>query len=54
MISVLNLNLNYSKKQKQIARYLTMLKRSADMKDKKFIKFKTKTLQYLVQKVKLF
>jgi len=53
-ISVLNLNSNYSKEQKQIAKYLTTLKRSADMKDKKFIKFKTKILQYLVQKVKLF
>jgi len=53
-ISVLNLNLNYSKEQEQIAKYLTTLKRSADMKDKKFIKFKTKILQYLVQKVKLF
>ncbi len=54
MISVLNFNSNYLKEQKQIARYLTTLKRSADMKDKKFIKFKTKILQYLVQKVKLF
>ena len=53
-IFVLNFNSNYSKEQKQIARYLTTLKRSADMKDKKFIKFKTKILQYLVQKVKLF
>jgi len=54
MIFVLNFNSNYSKEQKQIAKYLTMLKRSADMKDKKFIKFKIKILQYLVQKVKLF
>jgi len=54
MISVLNLNLNYSKEQEQIAKYLITLKKFADMKDKKFIKFKTKTLQYLVQKVKLF
>jgi len=54
MISVLNFNSNYLKEQKQIARYLTTLKRFTDMKDKKFIKFKTKILQYLVQKVKLF
>jgi len=54
MISVLNFNSNYSKEQKQIARYLTTLKRFADIKNKKFIKFKTKILQYLVQKVKLF
>jgi len=54
MISVLNSDSNYSKKQEQIAKYLTTLKRSADMKDKKFIKFKIKILQYLVQKVKLF
>jgi len=53
-IFVLNLNSNYSKEQEQIARYLITLKRSADIKDKKFIKFKTKILQYLVQKVKLF
>jgi len=48
MIFVLNLNLNYSKEQEQIAKYLITLKRFADMKDQKFIKFKTKTLQYLV------
>jgi len=53
-IFVLNFNSNYSKEQEQIARYLITLKRFADMKDKKFIKFKTKILQYLVQKVKLF
>jgi len=47
-IFVLNSDSNYSKEQKQIAKYLTTLKRSADMKDKKFIKFKTKILQYLV------
>jgi len=35
MIFVLNLNSNYSKEQEQIARYLTTLKRSVDMKDKK-------------------
>jgi len=54
MIFVLNFNSNYLKEQKQITKYLITLKRSADMKDKKFIKFKTKILQYLVQKVKLF
>jgi len=48
MIFVLNSDSNYSKEQEQIAKYLTTLKRSADMKNKKFIKFKTKTLQYLV------
>jgi len=31
-----------------------MLRRFADIKDKKFIKFKSKILQYLVQKMKLF
>jgi len=53
-IFVLNSDSNYLKEQEQIANHLTTLKRSADMKDKKFIKFKIKILQYLVQKVKLF
>jgi len=51
---ILNFDLNYLKKQKQIAQYLITLKCSAHINDKKFMKFKMKTLQYLVQKTELF
>jgi len=54
MFSVLNQNLNYLKKQKQITQYLTTLRCFVHIKDKEFTKFKMKVLQYFVQKSELF
>jgi len=52
--SVLNSESEYFKNQIVMTTYLVTLQRLTDMQDKKFTKFKMKTLKHIVQDMKLF